>query len=148
MSKVIKYVIAYSMWFADLGLALWLAYLSRAALLAILALFYKQGDFQSAKMIDLMDRIFTVVIGLGWLIFSIFTEEYYRAGALKESVLKRFARVTGPILLCIFIVDLIIFWIQGISANDWLRWLILTAELGIGLALFLYGKQRLASKSN
>jgi hypothetical protein len=136
------------MWIADLGLTFWLAYLSRTALLVILALFYKQGDFQYAKMIDLVDRIFTVVIGLGWLIFSIFAEEYYRTGALKESFLKRFARVTGPILLCIFIVDLIIFWIQGISATDWLRWLILTAELGIGLALFVYSKQKLASNSN
>lgn len=148
MIKVIKYIIAYSMWIANLGLAFWLTYISRTALLAVLALFYNQGDFQYTKTIDLVDRIFTVIIGLGWLVFSIFTEEYYRTGALKEDFLKRFARVTGPIFLCIFIVDLIIFWIQGISANDWLRWLILTAELGIGLALYVYGKQKLPSKSN
>lgn len=148
MNKIVKYVIAYSMWIADLGLTFWFAYLSRTALLVILALFYEQGDFQYTKMIDLVDRIYTVVIGLGWLVFSIVTEEYYRTGALEESVLKRFARVTGPILLCIFPVDLIIFWIQGIRTNDWLRWLILTAELGIGLALFVYGKQKPATKSN
>lgn len=148
MSKVVKYTIAYGMWIVDLGLSAWLFFLSRTTLLGILALFSEQGDFQYAKMVDLVDRIFVVVLGLGWLVFSIFTEEYYRTGALKENLLKRFARVTGPILLCIFVVDLMLFWLQGIGGDNWLRWLILAAELVIGLALVVYGKKNITIKPN
>jgi hypothetical protein len=43
--------------------------------------------------------------------------------------------VTGPVLLGIFIVDLILFWLQGAGGGDWLRWFILAVELGIGMAL-------------
>ena len=148
MSKVIKYMIAYGMWIVDLGLSAWLYFISRTALLGILALSYEQGDFQYSKAVDLVDRIFVVVLGLGWLVFSIFTEEYYRTGALKENLLKRFARVTGPLLLCVFVVDLILFWLQGIGGDNWLRWLILAAELVIGLALIVSGKKNATNKSN
>jgi hypothetical protein len=82
---------------------------------------------------------------LGWLGLFIFAECYYRAGALEEGLVKRFARVTGPILLCVFAVDLILFWLQGIG-GDWLRWLILLAELIVGSVLVVYGKKRVRGK--
>ena len=141
MSKVLKYAIAYGMWIVNLGLSAWLIFISRTALLAFLAVLYEPGDFQFTKIVNLVDRIFTVVLGLGWLVLAIFTEENYRTGALKENLLKIFARYTGPLLLCIFIVDLMLFWLQGIAGDNWLRWLILTAELVIGLVLVLYGKK-------
>jgi hypothetical protein len=141
MSKVIKYLVAYGMWIVDMGLATWLFYISRTTLLALLAQFYKQGNYQYTKMVNLVDRVFVVVLGLGWLIFSVVTEDYYRKGALKEKTLKRFARVTGPLLLCVFVIDLMLFWLQGIEAGDLLRWLILAAELVIGLALIVSGKK-------
>ena len=62
--------------------------------------------------------------------------------------MKRFARVTGPILLCIFVADLILFWLQGIGYDDWLRWLILLAELIMGSVLVLYGRRRVRGKGN
>ena len=148
MNKLVKYVFAYGMWIVDMGLSLWLVYLSRTALLGLLAFFYTQGDYQYTKMVNLVDRIFVVVIGLGWLIFSIITEEFYRTGALKEDILKRFARITGPLLLSVFVVDLILFWLQGISAGDWLRWLIFAAELVVGLALVVFGKKDTTTKLN
>lgn len=140
MSKVIKYAVAYGLWIVDLGLSIWLFFISRTALLGLLALPYEEGNFQYAKIVNLVDRIFVVVAGLGWLIFSIVTEERYRTGALKENILKGFARFTGPILLCLFIVDLILFWLQGISAGNGLRWLILAAELSLGLAMVVSGR--------
>ncbi len=140
MSKVIKYLFAYFLWVVDLGLSFWLFFLGRTTLLGLLAFFYEPGDFQYTKMVDLVDRIFVVVAGLGWMVFAVVTEEYYRSGALKEKILLRFARVTGPILLSLFIVDLILFWLQGVGAGDWLRWLILVAELGIGLAMVVSGR--------
>lgn len=147
MNKVIKYAIAYGMWIADLGLSLWLFYISRIGLLAFLALFYEPGDFAFSHRVDLIDKIFTVVLGLGWLAFSIVTEEKYRTSAPEENLLKCFARFTGPVLLCIFAVDLILFWLSGIGGDNWLRWLILASELGVGIALVVYGKIKPGSKS-
>jgi hypothetical protein len=49
-------------------------------------------------------------------------------------------------LLCIFILDWILFWLQGFDAKDWLRWLILSAELVIGLILVLYSRKNATNK--
>ena len=148
MTKIIKYMGAYGMWIADLVLALWLAYLCREGSVAVLALFYKEGNFAYLNASKFADRVFTIILGLSWLVFMIIIEAYFRAGVLKDDLLKRFAAVTGPVLLCIFSVDLILFWIQGVSAGAWLRWLILAAELGIGMALFVSAKTRFTSKFN
>jgi type IV secretory pathway VirB2 component (pilin) len=146
MSKVFKYAIAYGMWFVDLGLSAWLFFVSRTALLTFLALSYEERDFRYTKTAQLIDQVFTILLGLGWLALFVLTEGYYRAGALQENLQKRFARVTGPILMCIFLVDLILFGLQGFGGGDWLRWLVLSAELVIGLMLILYARKTAASK--
>ncbi len=145
MTKILKFLGAYVMWIADLGLALWLAYLGKESLIGILALFYKKGNFAYLNAANFADKFFTIILGLGWLVFMIILEAYFRAGALKGDLLKRFSNVTGPVLLCIFGVDLILFWIQGIGSSDWLRWLILAAELGGGTALLVFVKTRFAA---
>jgi hypothetical protein len=137
MAKLIKYAIAYLLWIADLGLAFWLIYLSRIVFLDILALFYKEGAWVYSRRVDLADKVFLVILGLGWLVFMIVVEAYFRAGALSRDLPKRFARVTGPVLLGIFSIDLILVWLQGIGGGDWLRWFILAAELGFGIFLLV-----------
>jgi hypothetical protein len=139
MRKVIRYLIAYTMWIANMGLAIWFIFLTRTSVLGILALFYQQGDFQYQKLVDLVDRVLVVVLGLGWLIFTVVTEEYFRSGALTENLPKRFARIAGPLILCIFVVDLTLVWVQG--ASDWMRWLILAIELFTGLALVVFTRR-------
>lgn len=148
MNKVLRYILAYSMWFTNLGLSAWLYYISRTAIIAVFASFYQAGDYQYSKIVDLVDRIFTVVLGLGWLIFSIISEESYRTGARKKNLVKRFARFTGPLLLCIFVVDLILFWLQGIGGDNWLRWFILAIELISGLGLFVFGRISSTNKTD
>ena len=140
MNKVLKYLIAYGLWFINLGLSAWLIYISRTAVIALFAVFYQAGDYQFSKTVNLVDRILTIVLGLGWLVFSIVTEESYRTGARKKNLLKRFARFTGPLVLCIFVVDLILFWLQGIGGDNWMRWFILAIELVSGLGLFVFGR--------
>jgi hypothetical protein len=146
MSKALKYIIAYGMWIVDLGLSAWLFSVSRTTLLTFLAQFYELGDFRYSKTAGLVDNAFTLVLGISWLALLIFTEEYYRTSALEEGLTKRFARVTGPILLCYFVVDLILFWLQGIRGDDWLRWLMLSAELVVGLLLVMYGRKNAKNK--
>lgn len=148
MNKVIRYATAYGLWIVDLGLSAWLFFISRSTLIAILAMSSNVGDFQYTKTVNLVDRIFTVVLGLGWLVLAIFIEENFRSNALKDDLFKRFARVTGPLLLIIFVIDLVLFWLQGIGPDLWFRWLILAAELVLGLVLVVSGRISDTNKSN
>jgi hypothetical protein len=148
MNKVLKYVSAYSMWIVVSGFVAWLFYLGRTVLLGLLALSGQAGEWQFAKTVNLIDRVVTVVLGLGWLAFVIITEDYFRKAVKKGNLLSRFARVTGPVLLCIFVVDLVFFWLQGIGSDNWLRWLFLAVELGGGIALVVAVRKTPIIKSN
>jgi hypothetical protein len=141
MSKAIRTLIIYVLWIVDLALAVALMFISRTLFLQILALFYQPGNLTFGYKVGFADKIFSIVIGLLWLTFSIASEAYYRANALKQSPLKLFARVTAPVMLCLFIVDLSLSWLQGIGGG-WMRWLILAAELGIGAALLVYANRK------
>ena len=137
MVKILKYAGAYLMWIADLGLTFWLGFLCRTVFLGFLAVSYKEGQVAYAHRVDFVDKIFSIILGLGWLGFMIVVEAYFRSGALSNGLFKRFARVTGPVLLGIFSVDLILLWLQGVGGGNLLRWFILAAELGIGIALLV-----------
>ena len=140
-------MLAYSLWIIDLGLSGWLFYISRTALIGLFAVFYQAGDYQFSKTANLADRVFTLLLGLSWLVFSVITEEAYRTHALKGDLLKKFARFTGPLLLIIFAVDVLLFWLQGIGGDNWVRWLILAIELVAGLGLFVFGRIPSTKKS-
>lgn len=144
MNKIIKYLNAYGVWFVNLGLAAWLFFLTRTVYLDIFSFFYKPGGWAYAHRVEFIDKILVLILGLGWLVFMIMTESYYRSGALRADWLKRFARVTGPLLIVIFCMDLVIIWLEGIS--DWLRWLILATELSIGIAFILSTRSQTKSK--
>jgi hypothetical protein len=148
MNKVLKYVSAYILWIVGSGFVAWLFYLGRTVLLGLLALSGQAGEWQFAKTVNLIDRVVTVVLGLGWLAFVIITEDYFRKAVKKGNLLSRFARVTGPVLLCIFVVDLVFFWLQGIGSDNWLRWLFLAVELGGGIALVVAVRKIPIIKSN
>lgn len=146
--KITSNIIFYGGWIVDMLLTFWLAFLSREVLLEIFAKFYKDGSWSYPRWVGVIDRFYTVALGLAWLAFMVIIEEYLRRGIQKGDILKRFARITGPLLLCIFVVDLIMFWLQGIVSGDWLRWLILAAELFIGIGLFVYYKSTSSLKTN
>ena len=114
--------------------------------MAIFALLYNPGAGAFAHTVDRPFKVFFLILGLGWLVFMIIVEAYFRAGARHEDLLKRFARVTGPVLLSIFGVDLILFWLQGVGGGNWFRWFILAAELGLGIALLVSARPQ--SKPN
>lgn len=148
MKKIVNYILAYSTWVADMGLAIWLAYLCKYDLLNFLALFYKRGNWIYEKQVNVIDKAFTIFLGLGWMAFMIIVEEYYRIGIQKGDLLKRLVTITGPLLLSIFVVDLLLFWLQGIGTYNWIRWLILAVELGAGLVLLVWGKTHVTINSN
>ncbi len=147
MKKIIKYLAAYCLWVVDIVLALWLVYLCRTAYLGIFSLFYERGDLAYSHTVDFLDKVLLILLGLGWLIFTVVAEERYRSGVKKDNLLKLFAKYTGLMLLCVFLADLVLFWLQG-GGSNWMRWLIMAAELGIGMALIIaYNKKKIPSST-
>ena len=148
MKKVVDQILAYGMWIVDMVLAFWLAFLSRNVLLEILAKFYQKESWSYPRWVVVIDRFYTLMVGLGWLVFMIIVEQYILTGIKKGNLLKRIARVTGLVLLAIFAVDLSEVWLQGIGSGNWLRWLILAAELILGIGMYVYYKTTATLKTN
>ena len=144
MTRLTKYLGAYVLWLVDLGLALWLVILARTVYLGFFALSYRPGAFIYAQRVDLADKFFVLILGVAWLIFMIITEAYFRKGVVHDDLFQRFARVTGPVLLSVFSVDLLLLWLQG--GGDWRHWLILTAEVGLGIILITFARSWPKSK--
>jgi hypothetical protein len=63
---------------------------------------------------------------------------------VQDDLFPRFARVTGPVLLSVFSVDLLLSWLQG--GSDWRHWLILAAEVGLGIILITFARSLPKSK--
>jgi hypothetical protein len=147
MKKAINYVLAYIFWAFDFSLALLLFFRFRTLILDLLLVFGDPTNWAYTQRINAIDRFLVVVLGIGWLIFMIVVEEYFRTGVPEELLLKRFARVTAPVLLILFVNDLLLVILQGVNKAGWLQWLALVVELGAGIGLLAYNKTRLPSKS-
>jgi hypothetical protein len=141
MRNFFKYVLTYSLWLINFGLTAWLAFITRTVLFAVPSLFFHPGNFQFPKRAEVMDKGFTILLGIGLLTFLVISQEYYLKGARKGDLIERFARFTGPIFLGIFIVDSILFYMQGIDANNWYRLMIILTELVLGILLVIYSRK-------
>ena len=146
MRNIFKDILAYCLWFVDLVLAGWLVFIARTALFAVPALFFHPGTLMYPKRAEVMDTVFTLLLGMGWFAFIVITLEYYQPGEDKGSLIKRFAALTGPLVLCIFMVDSILFFLQGIYANNWFRLLIISVELVVGIILVIYSRKNATIK--
>ena len=67
MTSFIKYVSAYLMWIIDLGLAFWLIFLARTVFVGIFAMSSRAGQLAYAHRVDFADKVFSILLGLGWL---------------------------------------------------------------------------------
>ena len=140
IKKIVDYVIAYLMWIVTILLGIWLIFLLRNALEVALRDFYVRNAMDRALQAGFIDRIFTITIGLFWLGLVITSESYFRNGVEHRDLLKRFAKLIGPGLLLIFVVDLLLLIMQGGSTAPLSRWVILASELFFGIGLFLFAK--------
>jgi hypothetical protein len=138
-SKVMRYVVVYLLWAVVLLLGLWVFVLSRNDWLGCLGVLYARNAALYVHRVRFLDQVFSLGLGLLWLILMVSTENYFRQGAQKPGLLKRFARVAGPMLLLAFIADLVLLWLQGAPGSGQ-RWLILAGELAIGMIWLVYAR--------
>lgn len=144
MTQLFKYLSAYVMWLVDLGLAFWLVIVTRTVYLSFFALSYKPGAYIYAQRVDFVDKVLVLILGIGWLIFMIISESYFRKSAVRDDLFQRFATVSGPVLLSVFSVDLLLISVQG--GGDWRHWLILAAEVSLGIILVIFARSQSKSK--
>ncbi len=133
------YALAYLMWIVTLFLGVWIFLIGRNLFLVILVQ-VSSNTYQSTVQARFGERIFSIVLGLIWLVMMIGSEEYYRTGVLKKRLHERWSAVVGTELLVIFLIDFSLLLLQGVSNGAWLRGIILFAELAAGLLLLWYAR--------
>jgi hypothetical protein len=146
MKKVLNYILYIIFWIFDIGLALLLFLRFRTLTLDLFILFGDPTNWHYTQVINMIDRFLVVILGIGWLVFMIVVEEYFRTGVPGGTILKRFAKVTAPLLLILFAIDLLLVFVQGVGKAGWLQWLALLVELGAGIVLLLFYKNRFTPK--
>jgi hypothetical protein len=130
-------LLAYLLWIVTLALGAWFAVIGREAFETYLGKYFiqEQGQFLLSRQARFWDLTVAVVLWLLWFVMMIITEEYYRRGVPKKTVWRRFAKVTGILLILIFVADLCQNLMLGIGTVGWLRWLLTVIELVAGVAL-------------
>ncbi len=137
--KSLKIAAAYLLWLVNALFGIWLIFICRNTWLAIFNQYYINGSPMRADRAGLLDRLFSILLGLLWFGLVIIFETYFRNSVAKNTLMKHFAKGTAPIVLAIFGVDLILALIQGFAIIGWLRFFILLVELVLGLALARLG---------
>jgi len=130
----------YLLWFAAVALGFWLALQMRTCIELSLVLFYVRDRIMLVRPADVMDKFSFPFLICAWVVGIVLVEAYFRSGAAKHVLMKRFARVFGPLLLVVFVVDLANLLMQGINSAGWSQWLLLAGELLIGVMITYYGQ--------
>lgn len=141
----IQYVGLYLLWAVVIALGFWLLLVSRETFL-FGASFYVGDDIVRGWQVRFFDKAFFIIAGLFIIILVTTTEGYFRGGVEKGNLLRRFAEVAGIEVLIIFACDLLLALMQGAAASGWVRWLIIAAELLLGVVLFLFGRANSKTK--
>lgn len=140
------YIGMYLAWAIVAALGFWLLLVSRQVFTYVAAR-YVGDDIVRGWQVRFYDKVFFIVVALFVLALFTLTESYLRKGIARRNVVQRFAKIAGVELLVLFVLDVVLVVLQGFVAIGWSRWLILVAELGIGVALFAVGRGALAVKS-
>jgi hypothetical protein len=133
------YIAAYLMWVIVLALGIWFLLVSRTGFLSALAAYHNTETVSGVWQVRLLDQVYSVTVGLIWLVLMTVTERYFRKGVRRGVLLTRFATIVGPEILLILVADLFLLWLQG-GSRVWSRWLILGSELVIGAGLVLFAR--------
>lgn len=138
MKDVLRYLLVYLMWFVVLASGLWMGIIAREVLLAAMTRIVME-TYREIATARFVHHCFLVLAGLGLIGLIAAAEEYFRRGVRYGDLVWRFARVEGPLLLAIVVMDLVLLLLQE-GADSLQRWLIILGGLACGLSLMLYGR--------
>ena len=133
------YLAAYFLWAVSLALALWLLLVARNTLPPLLASLIDPRH--AGQMNIFIDRAFVLLGGSAWLVLMTVLEHHYRKGAEGGQLWVRVGRVTGVLLVLLFVFDSIQEIREGIPPLG-LTWIVLLAELVAGAVLLYLSRRR------
>lgn len=142
------YLLAYGMWAVVLALGIWFLLFSRETVLGIADALMTDTTSARYWRLTSLERFYVIGVGLVWTAIMIISEVYFRHGVSRGQLLQRFARILGPELLLIFIADAGLLVVMGFDAATWSRWLILIAELALGVIFVLVGRSAPSLRSD
>jgi hypothetical protein len=134
-SGLAGYVLALVMWAVVVALGIWVFLVGHTAFVSFIATRVTQDSTSGFWQYAALERFFIVGVGLAWLVIVTLSEPYLRHGVERGRLFRRFARIAGPALLLLFAADALLLVLQGMHPGLWTRWLLLAAELGLGIAL-------------
>jgi formate hydrogenlyase subunit 3/multisubunit Na+/H+ antiporter MnhD subunit len=137
--KVLRYLGAYGSWFVLIGLGILVFVMARTVFLDFLAIRYGEAYSEFESRVDFLNKIFSIFIGLIWLVFAIVSEDNLRKSVTRGGLLKQFSHYLGPELLILFGLDLLLIVILGGIGGGWLRSIVMIIELGLGILFTFLG---------
>lgn len=148
VKKGIDAILFYVFWLVSLALGAWFVIIAREAFETFLGRYFiKSPDqFTVIRQARFWDLVVSVVLWILWFAMMIIVEEYYRRGAEKNVMWRRFARVTAILLILIFIASLSQNLMLGFAVVGLLPWLLSVLELFAGIALIIVSRFKPAPK--
>lgn len=132
-----KYAIAYLAWILAFLLFLWFFIVSRETISSLAHVSMGQ-TLQQIKMQEFINRMYTFLAGLAWLVVMITTESYFRTGVKKGDLARRITRFLGVEMALIFLADFVLAILIGFNVLSAARWVIMIVELAAaGLLIWL-----------
>ena len=135
------YISAYFFWAVSLALLTWFLILARNTLPAWVEVAISNNPTLARQLAVILDKVLILVGGIGWLVFLIVIEQYFRKGIARGKLWVRIARVLGILLILIFLVDGSQVLLSQILITMWTNWLILLLELALGVGLIYLSRR-------
>jgi len=137
----VDFIPAYLGWAVVAVLGVWFMMISRNSFLGVMSAVYVRDSIQRAWQVRFLDKVYFIAVGMLWTIVAVITEAYFRKGAGRPDLGQRIAKVVGIELLLIFGADVVLLILQGLNVGMWQRWLIVIAELALGIAATRFARR-------
>jgi hypothetical protein len=135
---VLTYLFAYLMWVLSMALGVLFLLLGRTTFPFLIGSMLAESDFDARQWAIAIDRIFTLLAGMGLVFNMVVVENYFRSGVKRKDLTRRLARVFGIQLLLLFIADGTQQLLLASYTVNWPRLALLLLELAAGLFLTIY----------
>jgi hypothetical protein len=123
------------MWLVFFGLGVAFVLISHQGFLALLYIFFSQGNAYLTMAGQLLDKLYFLVAGVGLMILVVKVVDYFEKGVEKKLLTARIAWVMGLELLFLFGAHLLLISLGLLSSMSALQIVLIIAEFlgGIGL---------------
>lgn len=141
----LNYIIPYGMWLVFFVLGVEFVFISHQGFLALLYIFFSQGNAYLTMAGQLLDKMYFLVAGVGLIILVIMVIDYFEKGVEKKLLTVRIARVMGLELLFLFGAHFLLISLGLLRSMSAVQIMLIVAEFlgGIGL---LWARKKISGK--